>query len=385
MFTNNFSFKDFIKKKKSKKIQNFLKELIYSNHQVIRSLTNDYNYSYSKKLIKKLKIFKYIRVFGMGGSSLGAHAIYDFLRDRVRNDFFFISNLNGKKFFPKKKYLNLIISKSGNTLETIVNSNAYTNKNDKNVLITENKKSILRNISYELREEIINHNNFIGGRYSVLSEVGMLPAELMGLKENKFKRLNNLIKNKYFFNSIVSNVVNIVELINKKRLNSVILNYDETADNFLKWYQQLVAESLGKKGQGVFPIISTMPKDNHSLMQLYLDGPKNNFFTFFSTLEKFTTSMNSKRTSDEIDFLKKKNLKDVLSSQISATQKVFKKKNLPFRSFMIKTRSEEALGELFCFFIIETILIAKALNINPFDQPAVEFIKKETKNILLRT
>ena len=103
MFTNNFSFKDFIKKKKSKKIQNFLKELIYSNHQVIRSLTNDYNYSYSKKLIKKLKIFKYIRVFGMGGSSLGAHAIYDFLRDRVRNDFFFISNLNGKKFFPKKK------------------------------------------------------------------------------------------------------------------------------------------------------------------------------------------------------------------------------------------------------------------------------------------
>ncbi|WP_440924170.1 glucose-6-phosphate isomerase [Candidatus Pelagibacter sp.] len=385
MFTNNFSFKDFIKKKKSKKIQNFLKELIYSNHQVIRSLTNDYNYSYSKKLIKKLKIFKYIRVFGMGGSSLGAHAIYDFLRDRVRNDFFFISNLNGKKFFPKKKYLNLIISKSGNTLETIVNSNAYTNKNDKNVLITENKKSILRNISYELREEIINHNNFIGGRYSVLSEVGMLPAELMGLKENKFKRLNNLIKNKYFFNSIVSNVVNIVELINKKRLNSVILNYDETADNFLKWYQQLVAESLGKKGQGVFPIISTMPKDNHSLMQLYLDGPKNNFFTFFSTLEKFTTKMNSKRTSDEIDFLKKKNLNDVLSSQISATQKVFKKKNLPFRSFMIKTRSEEALGELFCFFIIETILIAKALNINPFDQPAVEFIKKETKNILLRT
>ena len=385
MFTNNFSLKGFIKKKKSKKVQKILKELIHSNDQIIRSLKNDYKYSYSKEFIKKLKRFKYIRVFGMGGSSLGAHAIYDFLRNKVRNDFFFISNLNGKKFFQKKKYLNLIISKSGNTLETIANSNAYINKNDKNVLISENKKSILKNISYKLKEEIIDHNNFIGGRYSVLSEVGMLPAELMGLKENKFKRFNNLIRNKYFFNSIISNVVNIVELIKKKKLNSVILNYDETADNFLKWYQQLVAESLGKKGKGVFPIISTMPKDNHSLMQLYLDGPKNNFFTFFSTLDKFSSKMNSKRISDEINFLKKKNLNDVLSSQISATQKVFKKKNLPFRSFIIKTRSEEALGELFSFLIIETILTAKALNINPFNQPAVELIKKETKNILLRS
>ena len=385
MFTNYFSFKGFIKKKKSKKIQKSLNELIYSGNQVIRSLTNDYDYSYTKKFVKRLKRFKFIRVFGMGGSSLGAHAIYDFLRNKVKSDFIFISNLKGKKFFPRKKYLNLIISKSGNTLETIVNSNAYINRNDKNILITENKKSILKNISYKLKDEIIDHNNFIGGRYSVLSEVGMLPAELMGLKENKFKRFNNLIKNKYFYDSIISNVVNIVELIKKKKLNSVVLNYDETADNFLKWYQQLVAESLGKKGQGVFPIISTMPKDNHSLMQLYLDGPKNNFFTFFSTLEKLSSKMNSKRISNEINFLKKKNLNDVLSSQISATQKVFKKKNLPFRSFMIKTRSEEALGELFSFFIIETILIAKALNINPFNQPAVELIKKETKNILLRT
>ena len=385
MFTNYFSFKGFIKKKKSKKIQKSLNELIYSGNQVIRSLTNDYDYSYTKKFVKRLKRFKFIRVFGMGGSSLGAHAIYDFLRNKVKSDFIFISNLKGKKFFPRKKYLNLIISKSGNTLETIVNSNAYINRNDKNILITENKKSILKNISYKLKDDIIDHNNFIGGRYSVLSEVGMLPAELMGLKESKFKRFNHLIKNKYFFNSIISNVVNIVELVNRKKLNSVILNYDETADNFLKWYQQLVAESLGKKGYGVFPIISTMPKDNHSLMQLYLDGPKNNFFTFFSTLEKLSSKMNSKRISNEINFLKKKNLNDVLSSQISATQKVFKKKNLPFRSFMIKTRSEEALGELFSFFIIETILIAKALNINPFNQPAVELIKKETKNILLRT
>ena len=83
--------------------------------------------------------------------------------------------------------MNLIISKSGNTLETIVNSNAYIKKNEKNIFITENKKSVLKKIGLQFKDEIVNHNDYIGGRYSVLSEVGMLPAELMGLNVNKLK------------------------------------------------------------------------------------------------------------------------------------------------------------------------------------------------------
>ena len=138
-------------------------------------------------------------------------------------------------------------------------------------------------IAKRLKAEIIHHNNFIGGRYSVMSEVGMLPAELMGLNINKFKNFNYLVKNKSFLNSIVYGVSNILAFIKKKKLNSVILNYDKEYNDFFYWYQQLVAESLGKKGKGILPIISEMPKDNHSLMQLYLDGPKNNFYTFFFT------------------------------------------------------------------------------------------------------
>ena len=321
----------------------------------------------------------------MGGSSLGSHAIYDFLRYKIKKNFFFVSNLNNTKNFPKKKFLNLVISKSGNTLETIVNSNVYIKRSDKNIFITDNKKSILKKIGLDLKNDIIDHNNYIGGRFSVLSEVGMLPAELMGLNPNKFKQFNNLIKNKYLLNSIVSNVANILELIRVKKFNSVILNYDETSDNFLKWYQQLVAESLGKKGNGVLPIISTMPKDNHSLMQLYLDGQKKNFYTFFCSNEKFSKKIDSRRLPDDMKFFKKKNLGNILSSQILATKKVFKKKNVPFRSFTIRNRSEETLGELFSFFIIETILIAKALKINPYDQPAVELVKKETKKILVNS
>ena len=385
MLTDNFLFKDFKKKKKSKKIQSHLKKIIQSNNELINSLTNGYKYSYTKKLIRKFSNFKFIRIFGMGGSSLGSHAIYDFLKHKIDKKFFFVSNLNNNKNFPKKKFLNLIISKSGNTLETIANSNAYIKENDKNIFITEDKKSVLKKIGLQLKNEIIDHNDYIGGRYSVLSEVGMLPAELMGLNANKFKQFNNLIKNKYFFNSITSNVENILELIRAKKFNSVILNYDESSDNFLKWYQQLVAESLGKKGNGILPIISTMPKDNHSLMQFYLDGPKNNFYTFFYTLDKFSKKLNSRGIPKAMQFLKNKNLNDILLSQILATQKVFKKQKIPFRSFMLKKRSEETLGELFSFFIIETILIAKVLKIDPYNQPAVELIKKETKKNLIKT
>ena len=385
MITKNFSFKNFQRKKNNKGLRKYFKQIIVNKNEVIKSLTSNYDYSYTKQKLAKFQKFKDIRIFGMGGSSLGANAIYDFLKYRIKKNFYFLSNLQKRKFSTKKDYLNLIISKSGNTLETIVNSNIYISKKNQNIVITENKTSYLRNMGIKLKSEIIDHNNFIGGRYSVLSEVGMLPAELMGLNEKKFKQFNNLLKNKYFFNALISNVTNIVELVNKKKSNAVILNYDETLDNFLKWYQQLLAESIGKKAKGIFPIISTMPKDNHSLMQLYLDGQKNNFYTFFSGADKISPKINKETILRSKNFLINKNLQDILDSKILATQKVFKKKRIPFRSFFLKTRKEETLGELFTFFVVETILIAKALNINPYDQPAVELIKKETNKILVNS
>ena len=382
MLTKNLIFENFVNKKVNLKLKSYLKELISSKNEVINSLSRGYKYSYTKKSIKKLKGYKDIRIFGMGGSSLGTLAIYDFLKHKINKNFYFLTNLNQKIKFPKKKYLNLVISKSGNTLETIVNSNLYINKNDKNILVSDNKKSILREISMKLKSDIIDHNNFIGGRYSVLSEVGMLPAELMGLDSRKFKKFDNLVANKKFLNSLIINVSNILELIKRKKFNSVILNYDETTENFLKWYQQLVAESLGKKGNGIFPIISNMPKDNHSLMQLYLDGQKNNFYTFFYTKDQNYQKLNQDIIPGSLKFLKKKNLGNILHSKILATKKVFQKKKIPFRSFYLKSKNEEVLGELFTYFILETILLAKALKINPYDQPAVELIKIETKKIL---
>ncbi len=118
----------------------------------------------------------------------------------------------------KKTYTNVIVSKSGNTIETIINSNIFIKKKEKNIFITENKNNYLNSLAQKLKSEVVHHNNFIGGRYSVLSEVGMLPAELMGLKINKFKQLNSLIKNKYFLNKLTSNVCSILHFIKKKNL-----------------------------------------------------------------------------------------------------------------------------------------------------------------------
>ena len=385
MLTKNISFKNFKLKGHNNKIKKILDHILIKKNSVLESLSDNYKNSYSKKTILKFKKFNHVKIIGMGGSILGAESIYYFLKNKIKKNFFFYNNLQSKVNIDdkKNKYLNLIVSKSGNTLETISNSNIIIKNQDKNIFITENKKNYLHLLAEKLKAEIVHHNNFIGGRYSVLSEVGMLPAELMGLNSAKFKQLNNLIKNKKFINALIINVNNTLHFLKQKKFNSIILNYDESSESLFKWYQQLIAESLGKKGTGILPIISSMPKDNHSVMQLYLDGPRNNFFTFFHVRDKNSVKIIKNKILSSHNYLKNKNLGEIIFSQKLATERVFLNKNIPFRSFEITNRNENTLGELFCFFILETILIGMALKINPYDQPAVELIKKETKKILI--
>ena len=390
MFTKNIKFKNFVRKKNpklNKILRNIIKDkALLEKYPLLNSLTKKFEYSYQKKNIKSFKSYSKVNLVGMGGSIIGAETIYDFLKHKVKKKFSFYNNLQFQNV-PKnnEKNINLVISKSGNTLETISNFNLLLQKQkkNKNVILCEKKNNFLSLLAKKLKAEIFEHKNYIGGRYSVLSETGMLPAELMGLNEKKFKRLNYLIKNKYFINTLIENVISIISYIKQGKTNSVILNYDEKSDNLFKWYQQLTAESLGKNGKGIFPIVSSMPKDNHSLLQLYLDGPKNNFYTFFSVREKNSQKLNNSNLFKKYSILKNKNIYKVLDSQKKATENVFRRKKIPFRSFEIINRSEETLGELFCFFILETILLGHLLKVNPFNQPEVELIKNETKKILI--
>ena len=384
MLTKGINFVNFKIKKNSTLVKKNLISILKSKNEVLNSLSQNYKNNFTKKLLHKYKKKIDYRVIGMGGSSLGTQTIYDFLKHKIRKNFVFADNLQTAQIKEKKKYTNLIVSKSGNTIETVVNANILIKKKDKNIFITENKDSYLFSLAEKLKSDIIHHNNYIGGRYSVLSEVGMLPAELMGLKASNFRQLNNLIKNKKFINSLISNVSSTLYFIKKKKFNSVIINYDARSENLFNWYQQLIAESLGKKKKGLLPVVSNMPKDNHSTMQLYLDGFKNNFFTFFYVDEPNSEKIKNNTILSSQYYLKNKNLSQITLAQRKATENVFKKKNIPFRSFEIKKRNEKTLGELFCFFILETILIGQSMNLNPYDQPAVELIKVETKKLLIR-
>jgi glucose-6-phosphate isomerase len=381
MLTEGVKFTNFKTKKKSLLIKKKLISLLKSKNKILNSLSQNYKDNFTKNILLKYKRNTDYRVIGMGGSSLGTQTIYDFLKHKIKKKFVFSDNLQVNLNKDKKKYTNLIVSKSGNTIETIVNANIFIKKKDRNIFITENKNSYLLNLAKKLKSDIIHHNNYIGGRYSVLSEVGMLPAELMGLKASNFRQLNNLIKNKRFINSLISNVSSTLYFIKKKKFNSVIINYDEKSKNLFNWYQQLIAESLGKKKKGLLPIISNMPKDNHSTMQLYLDGFKNNFFY---VNEKNSEKIKNNTILSSQYYLKNKNLSQVTLAQKKATENVFKNQNIPFRSFEINKRDEKTLGELFCFFILETILIGQSMNLNPYDQPAVELIKVETKKLLIK-
>tara|TARA_B110000046_G_C12982157_1_gene393878 strand:+ start:35 stop:1192 length:1158 start_codon:yes stop_codon:yes gene_type:complete len=384
MITKNIFFKSFLNIKKNKKITKDFQKLLKDQPSLFETLKPTYKYSYSKKAISKYKKFSNIRVIGMGGSILGTEAIYFFLKNKIKKKLTFVNNLNSNAdyFQDKNINLNLIISKSGNTLETIANANTLIKNRESNIIITENKDSYLTNLANKLKAEIFEHKNYVGGRYSVLSEVGMLPAELMSLNENKFKQFNNLIKNKIFVNSLINNVAATLSLIKDGKYTSIILNYDEQSENLFKWYQQLIAESLGKKSKGLLPIVSSMPKDNHSLMQLYLDGPKKSFYTFFNVLDNKAIKINNNNILTSHKYLRNQSIEKIKQSQMLATEKVFISKRIPFRSFRVLKRDEKSLGELFCFFILETILLGRALAVNPFDQPSVELIKKETKRIL---
>ena len=184
--------------------------------------------------------------------------------------------------------------------------------------------------------------------------------------------------------NIIQNVSAILLFAKRKKNLSVILNYDESSNKLFEWYQQLVSESLGKKSKGIIPLISTMPKDNHSLMQYFLDGPKNNFYTFYSVKDKKSQNIKTNLLLNSFSFIKNKNLSQIKEAQRTATENIFSKKKIPFRTIEIVNKNEQSIGEIFTFFMLETILLGRALKVNPFDQPSVELIKKETKKIIIQ-
>jgi len=387
-FNNNLYSADKILTNKS--IKNIYRNLDYKKN-TFNVLSDNFLLDFNKSNLKYFKKYNTIVIIGMGGSILGAKAMYSFLKQKIKKNFLFLDNLDQlkieqtKKQYNLKKSLFIIISKSGNTIETLINCNLLKDKisNKNTIIITEKKKNPLNTLAKKKKILHISHKDYLGGRYSVLSEVGMVPAHFMGLKINDLRK--NLLR---FFDAnqrfiLSQNVVKLAHIYNLKKIKSIILlNYAPQLNDFLYWCQQLIAESLGKKGKGIIPVVSNAPRDHHSLMQLYLDGPKDKLFYIFSLDLKKKMKINDNIFGKAFDFIANKELSKVIESQKKGLIKVLKKKNFPYREFNINKVNEKAIGELFSYFMLETALIGKLIQINPFDQPAVEEVKLTTKKYL---
>ena len=341
-----------------------------------------------KKNLLKKKLHKKILVIGMGGSVLGSKMISSFFG--LDKNYYFLDNLNNSivNNFIKKdlsKFSIFIISKSGKTLETLTNCNIILNnfnkrkKNiSKNFIVISERNNILSNFAKKNNLMFFEHNINLSGRYSVLSEVGLL---MFNLDYKKIIQGINSVLKKGLNKNLIRNAATLLTLIKKSRIDThVSLIYSHNLLSYGYWHQQLLAESIGKKGKDFTPIISECPKDHHSIMQLYLDGKKNKFFTFFKTF-------NNKLDQPIKDYFdqkfKKNSLNNIIDSQFNATINVFKKKLIPFRVVLIDQKKPiQSFISLIVYSMLETTILCKALNLNPFNQPAVEEIKKETYSLL---
>jgi len=361
-----------------------------SKKDALNSLSKKFELNFKHSQLIKFNKHKSVILIGMGGSTLGAQALYSFFRDKIKKKFIFFDNIDQLKI-EKIKKMNLknvvfiIISKSGNTLETLINSNLLKdNINKKNtIIVTEKKDNLLNAFAQKKNILHIEHKDYIGGRYSVLSEVGMIPAYFMGLKIKYLrKNLLNFFKSKEK-KLLIDTVIKLTHIYKYRKINAIILlNYAPEVNEFLYWCQQLIAESLGKEGKGILPVVSPVPRDHHSLLQLYLDGPKDKLFYIFSLKLNKKMKINKNIFGKTFKYVENKDLSKTKEAQKNALIHVLKKKNIPYQEFIINKKNEETFGELFSYFIMETVLIGKMIAINPFNQPAVEEVKILTKKYL---
>ena len=368
MKTKNLNCKNYILKvnkninlkKKFSKIKKEINNELNDSKKTLNILNKNYKFNFKISDLQKFKKFKIIALIGMGGSILGSEAINNFLQKKIKKKIYFFNNLDVSKISEfkkkenKKKVLFLIVSKSGNTIETLSNFFALNTvqKNSKNIIIiTEKKDNLLFYLSKKFNLFYIEHKKNIGGRYSVLSEVGIVLAYLMGINIFKFRsEINEFLKRKNI-SFLKESSIQLSDLLIANKINNLVfLNYAPELDKFLFWCQQLIAESLGKKGKGFFPVISPAPKDHHSLLQLYLDGPKNKIFYIFSIKQKSKEKILLKKILNIKNFLDKKKLLKIKDAQKDALIQALKRNYIPFREFLIKTKNEETLGKIIFIF-----------------------------------
>lgn len=374
----------------------YLKQEI-SSLEIFKVLNNDT--APIKELAKKFDKFEKILVIGTGGSSLGGKSLVTFqsMFANKKSRVTFVENIDSLHFTNVLERCNphktgiIVISKSGRTTETLMLFLTICelwpdyNYKDNAIAITEfSDNNDLKTLAESKGMQVIEHNPNIGGRFSVFSVVGLLPAVLSGVDIDIFldgaKNVINEVlntndpKNCQLFQDIVS----MYQVFKGGKVNEhVLMIYSDLLEDYEKWYVQLISESLGKTETfGITPVKATGTIDQHSMLQLFLGGPSNKLFTVITQKSNLpTANIKSDIETNVIKTLKGHNINDLMQAQQRATIDVLRKKAsvrvLEFEQLNIQT-----LGFLMMLSFVEVVVIAKLANVNPFDQPAVEESKK---------
>ena len=386
-----------------KKINFIIDQIKKSKEPLLLSFLNQFN-NYQKEELNKLgsyyqKNFKDVIILGTGGSSKAGRtfvqiAYRTFGRSPKFPKITFLENIDFQDFNDLFKKINLkktgiiVISKSGETNETLVQFLIFLSKYKESfqkqkiekyfTVITKKGSSSLRNLANDFSIGVIDLDNNLSGRFSAFSPIGLLPAAISGLNVQNITKgalslLNEYLKKQQI---IPSEGAALHYAAQNSKINiSVLLTYTERLRNFGYWHEQLIAESLGKKNKGFTPVHSMGATDQHSLLQLFLEGPKDKLITFITLKkQKDQIKINNNLISKvkKLSFLKKKSLNKLLDFEMEKVCRLLNEYKRPYRTIILNKCAEFEIGYLMMNFMLETIILAYLNNLNPFDQPAID-------------
>ena len=351
---------------------------------------------------------KHIVVVGIGGSSLGARAIYEFLlpSNNYKKDLLFLETIDPLKVNHSLRTIDLadtqfvIISKSGNTIETISlfkYLNSLVEIDNTNCTIISESKSNLTQFANDNNIKAFDLAENVGGRFSVFSVVGLVPLAMLGVDIdnllNGCKRVSNsFFEQTDYYKPIIRKARFLVE--NKGRFNiNAIFSYSSSLESFNKWYVQLWAESLGKINindtrQALTPVALVGPVDQHSFLQLIMDGVRDKTVTFIKINDLKDSTIIPKGTSNKFDILdleyaENLSFNELLNKQADATIKsVEDQKDIPCDVITIRTVDEYNIAKLMFSYQLLVSAIGQFLQINTYDQPGVEHGKTILEGVL---
>lgn len=364
---------------------------------------------------------RYILVIGIGGSSLGAKAVYDALlgyfdplEERRYPKILFadtndpefslrLSHFLSQSIYAPDHVLVNAVSKSGGTTETIANlelvmsvlEDRFSNASGRLVLTTDFGSPLWRE-GGKKKLAMLPLPPEVGGRYSVFSAAGLFPLACSGIDIGSFRRGGETLRDLCLIEdaqgnpALISASILYLHYLNGKTINDNFFFHPEL-ESLGKWYRQLMGESIGKEKNvggetvnvGITPTVSIGSTDLHSLGQLYLGGPKDKFTTFLSTKTKGGVGVGSERFFPAlVPELRGKTFGEVMQAVFEGVKKTYLASELPFAEIALTDISPLSLGEYMQFKMIEVMYLGKLLDVDPFDQPSVERYKTETREIL---